>query len=383
MIEFKAECGHKLRAKDEDAGDLVRCSYCGRQATVPGGGRDDLEFLFRDVQQPAEAADPRRRKRRRRRWIFAGRARAGSRLDPFAIILRMCYAAALIIIVIIVADRYVLPLFEKGGLESRFAEQGQSPIAEGAEPAGDEPPLALRPGLIDVSPLGLHLSSTPPGATVYFIDEAQAPPTGRIQRVTTCNRARANVDHPRPPDGTYAVEVVLPWNHPSLNDPSLPYYENYWALRRAIESASDEDGARLLEEFFVPDEARAVFVDQTEDQIFIVRQYRNVSVRNGRSEGVRALFLPKIKPGGGASFKIPQLVTEYLPQEKAYAFDEDYVRNELMYYDVPESDRLFVVLALARIGLIPYVTPDGRTRLFKIGIHDGMFSTKIIRDTSE
>ena len=71
------------------------------------------------------------------------------------------------------------------------------------------------------------------------------------------------------------------------------------------------------------------------------------------------------------------------PQEKAYAFDEDYVRNELMYYDVPESDQHFVVLALARIGLIPYVTPDGRTRLFKIGIHDGMFSTKIVRDTSE
>ena len=35
MIEFKAECGHTIRAKDEDVGKVVRCAYCGREAQVP------------------------------------------------------------------------------------------------------------------------------------------------------------------------------------------------------------------------------------------------------------------------------------------------------------------------------------------------------------
>jgi translation initiation factor IF-2 len=35
MIEFKAECGHTVRAKNEDAGQAVRCSYCGKAAKVP------------------------------------------------------------------------------------------------------------------------------------------------------------------------------------------------------------------------------------------------------------------------------------------------------------------------------------------------------------
>jgi hypothetical protein len=43
---------------------------------------------------------------------------------------------------------------------------------------------------------------------------------------------------------------------------------------------------------------------------------------------VRALFLPKIMLPGGRKFSVDQLVTNYLPKEKTYIFDEQYVREE-------------------------------------------------------
>ena len=70
MIEFKAECGHTVRAKDEDAGKVVRCSYCGREAPVPSKGedRDELEYLFSEVEKTGvyEAQSGRERRRRMR-----------------------------------------------------------------------------------------------------------------------------------------------------------------------------------------------------------------------------------------------------------------------------------------------------------------------------
>lgn len=382
MLEFKAECGHTIRAKDEDVGGFVRCSYCGRRAEVPDTAPDNLDFLFRDLPQPDAEASPRRGRWRWRRPMFAKRARLPGRFDPFAVVLRMCYAAALVIIVIWVGRKYVVPLFEEGGLSGRFVERSGASV-ETRERASTKPERRRPKGLITADHVGLYVGSTPPGATVYFVEASRAPGQGRVHEAQGCKQVRAGGEGLQVPDGTYVVDVVLPWNHPSLNDPNLPYYENYWAFRRRVEDASDEERVKLVEEFFVPDEAWPVFIDQTEEQIYIVRQYRNVRVRSGRSEGVRALFLPKIKPGGRKSFSIAQLVTSYLPKETAYGFDENHVRNELKYYDVPESDQRFVAQALARVGVIPYVTPDGRTRLFKISIHDGTLAAKVIREASE
>jgi hypothetical protein len=93
--------------------------------------------------------------------------------------------------------------------------------------------------------------------------------------------------------------------------------------------------------------------------------------------------LPRIAKDDGKSIAIEPLVTSILPAAPAYQFNEEHVRNELAYYEVPEVDRRFVVEALARVGAIAYVTPDGRTRLFKIGMHDGVFATKIVRENPE
>jgi hypothetical protein len=138
-----------------------------------------------------------------------------------------------------------------------------------------------------------------------------------------------------------------------------------------------------LDEYFLPDEALRVFIDQVDEVYDIVRQYRNVRVRDGRSKGVRALFLPRIRKPGSDSFSIAQLVADYLPGGKKYVFNDDHVRGELRLFGVPSRDRQIIVDALERIGVMPYVTPDGKTRLFTIDLHDGMCTAKVIREAGE
>jgi hypothetical protein len=379
MIEFKAECGHTVRAKDEDAGGVVRCTYCGRNAAVPDNRNADLDFLLSEIPAQTDTAPG----RRRRRWpkLLRRRARTPGRFDVFSIIFRMCYLAILLAVMIVVVKTYVWPLFQQGvGWHStaRRTDAGEKPTPS-TTPAAPTP--SRRPGLSSLEgPIGLYVGSTPPGAHVFCLDMTKAPASGRVHQMTGCVSARANGSNLRLPDGIYLVEVAVAWNDPALNDPGLPMYPQYRAFRRTIENAPAAEGARLMEEFFVPDEASAVLVDKTADQVYLVRQYRNVVIRNGRSNGVQALFLPRIPLPGRPGFSIAQLVTNYLPREKAYNFDEKYVRSELDFYEVPEADRLFVLEALARIGVMPYVTPDGRTRLFRVGIHDGTFTTKVIRE---
>lgn len=384
MIEFKAECGHTIRAKDEHAGGVVRCSYCGYKASVPDTRGDDLNFLLRDVEQAADAPEGAQRGKRRWSRLFRRPRRKRAQFDPFAIIVRMCYAAGLLIIVIFVGRKFVIPLFQEGGLLSRISWLSEEEAPAVTEPDPTAPEDVDRRGLLTSAvQTGLYVDCTPPGATVYIAEVSQAPTRGRISGVAEKLQLRSTGRFLDVPDGRYVVEVVLPWHHPNLSNAELPNNEDYLAFRRAVERASDGERIRLLEDYFVPDGAWPVFIDQTADQIYIVRQYRNVQVRKGRLSCVRALFLPKIRPPGGKSFSIASLVAHYIPARRAYAFDEDHVRSELNYYGVPEPDREFAIKALARIGVIPYVTPDGRTRLFKIGIQDGVFATEVIRESTE
>ncbi len=380
MIEFKAECGHTIRAKDGDAGGAVQCSYCGKPATVPDARNDDLDFLFDDVEQQEARLSPRSRRRRERAARSTRRGPASRSFNPFPIVLRMGYAAVLICIVFFVGKKYVLPLFAEGGVSER-AEQQTKRRERRPRPGGPPSTSSSLSGLIgNRDPVGLYLGSTPPGAMVYCIEESAAPRRGRIPEGLGCTQTRANRDRLRLNDGTYVVDVVLPWSDRRLNDPARPYFDTYQDFRHAIDGASDEDRARLLDEYFIPDEASAVFIDETDEQIFIVRQYRNVQVRNKRSRGVRALFLPRIGSTDHEGFALADLVSYYIPKTKAYAFDEVSIRGELKFRGVPASDQLFIVQALSSIGVIPYVTPDGRTRLFKIGIDDGTLADKTIRE---
>lgn len=392
MIEFKAECGHTVRAKDGAAGGTVRCSYCGCDVEVPGAPEDGLDFLFKDVEQQPEAPSGRER-RKRRKPKRASRDSSARRFDPFSVILQMCYVALLLIVVIVVGRTYVLPLFETGGVSKRVAsppaqqQQRDTPSSAPAEPA-----QVQHTGLIaDSTFMGLFVASSPPGATVYCTKETSVAAEDefdangervslRVAEGDDVVRGRANGEFMRLEDGRYVVEMVLPWSDPRLNDSNLPNHGNYIAFRRAIEAATDEQSQKLLDEYFVPDGADAVFIDRTPEQIYLVRRYNGVEVRGGKSKGVRSLFLPKITAPGHPSFSIAPLVAHYLPETVGYGFVETHVRSELDFWEVPAADRFFVIDALRRIGIVPYVTPDGRTRLFKIGIEDGVLATLVIRD---
>ena len=381
MIEFKAECGHTVRARDEDAGGVVRCSYCGRNAGVPDSASTDLDFLFNEVQPPAEPdAGARRRKRRKGKPLFARRNRMPGEFNPFALVLRLCYAAALIIIVIVVARMYVIPMFDAQKRAQLLAGAAPTDSPSQRDDAMSKSQVRTRgPGLIrDTRITGLYVGSTPTGATVFCLDESKAPATGRIHHAPGCVQLRTNGEFPHLPDGSYIVEVTFPWNDPNLNS-----YPHYFEFRKQLEPASHEQRKRLTEDYFIPDEASIVFVDQAEDQIYLVRQYRGVTVRQGQSKGVRALFLPRIRGSEPRTFAVEPLVAGYIPNVKTYEFDEKHVRNELAYYGVADADQPFVLEALSRIGLIPYMTADRRVRLFKIGIQDGVFATRVVREASE
>jgi hypothetical protein len=376
MIEFKAECGHTVRAKDEDAGGLVRCSYCGRPANVPEDAGDDLDFLFSDVEQPEASAIKRKRKRARAKLLGKRQRRPGE-FNPFAVILRLCYGALLIIIVLIVGRMFVIPLFKGEGIRKRIAAF-KAPKEDGRakqEAVVDKKPRHTPPGLIDREKLvGLFVDSTPPGAKTYFLAASKAPPKGRIHRKEGCTQSVAGQSATRVANGEYVVEVEFAWN-----DPKLTEYPDYVHFRRALWRADEEERGEILKEYFLPD-GGILFADETEDQIYLVRQYRNVEVLSKQSRGVRSLFLPRILQTDGRSLRVEELMSRYIPAKQAYSFDKRYVRGELLYNDVKEADLSFVLEVLSRIGVIPYVTPDRRTLLFKIRIRDGSFAAETISE---
>lgn len=381
MIEFKADCGHTVRARDEDAGTVVRCSYCGRNAEVPDQDASDLEFLFRDVTQPEESKSRRRRKRKPSR----APSNKPTAFDPFALALKMFYAAVLIIICFVITSWWVLPLF-KDGLAYLKKQSSVPPVTHATPDASTTSQRPMKPGLRGRdAQVGLYVASTPPGASVYVVDQSKLPHNGQVGRSGSAVREfTANGKGERLPDGTYVVEVVFRLNHQSLTSQSLSGYAGYLEFRRQVERSNADHRSKLMKDYFLPDGASDVRVDKTPDQIFyLVRQYRDVVVRSGRSPGVRALFLPRMKKQAGPGFALEPLLNGYIPERNEYGFSETYMQEELAYYRVAQRDVRIVIEVLKRIGIAPYVTPDGQVHLFKIDIHDGTFSAPIIESEDQ
>jgi len=372
MIEFKAECGHTVRAKDEDAGGVVRCSYCGRMASVPDQRTDDLDFLFRDLEKSGPAL-PAQRKKRSRRFLFRRRTRAPGEFNPFPVILRLCYAAAIISIVIFVGRRYVLPAIKGESLRiTRRDPNVDKPKDRFAEPT---PELRRTPGLIaEFKPVGLYVASTPPASKVFYLPEEDAPADGRIFRA---NGVKMLVEGQPTPvrDGRYVVEVSLP-----IRDPSLKRYPGYVEFRRRLEEATPFERDRLLDQYFLADGA-AVFAHESDGQLNVIRQYRGVEVLRGTARGIRALFLPHLPAQPDGLGAVQRLLQEgFLPAERHYLFDEDDVKSEFAFYQIPRGDWTALLEALGRVGAMPYRLPDGRVRLFEIDVHHGAFSARVIRE---
>ncbi len=382
MIEFKANCGHTVRARDEDAGGAVRCSYCGKTVAVPDPAAGNLDYLFNELPaQGQEESRPRRWKRKPKAAKVKSKSK-DEEASAFAIVFRLCYFALLLIIAIYVGNKWVIPLFDPEEKARRLAGGGVVD-ASAVEPK-DDPNKASREsdrGLLrNRSLTGLYVASVPTGAQAFAMEESKAPRTGRIAHLSGAHPLRTDGTFPRMPDGSYVVEVALPWNDPGLNDPSLPAYNDYLTFRRTLARASDAQRKQLQEDYFIPDEANNTFVADDGEQTYFVRQYRNVQVTQGRSKGVRAMFLPRLGKGSDKAFSIDPLLYGYIPPAKRYGFDEKQVRAELNFYDVPAADQQTIMDVLSRAGMVPYATKDGKVRVFKIDICDGSFTTRVIRE---
>ncbi len=379
MIEFKAGCGHTVRAKDEDAGGVVRCSYCGRAANVPEPKDDSLDFLFQDLDQSDDTVGaPIRRKRRRSKGIFS--RRRGKELDPFAVVLRLCYAALLIIIVIVVGRKFVGPLLKKDGFwqwRSGIAQTVPSEEETKKKTRRDQqrPEAPAEYGSV-VRLDGLHVVSTPPGATGYWLRATDDVPTTSIAHEGNSSEFRAGGKVPSLAKGhEYIIEVMF-----ALRDPKLVGYPGYNEFSRDVMRAADTQRRRLVNDFFLPDGADKVFVDRPSSSFRIVRRYRVIVPKRGLPTPIRALFLPRVLKEDGVSLNIEALL-QYIPNRKAYRLDEDYVKGELNgFYGVPEWDELFVREGLERIGIMPYFMTSRRSMLFTIAPQNGQIEPVFLPD---
>lgn len=373
MIEFKADCGHTVRARDEDGGGVVRCSYCGKPANVPEGSGGDLDFLFNDVEQNSD--ESKRGKRRRGKSKRAAK-RIGARgeFNPFAVVLRLCYAALLIIIVVVVGNQFVVPLFEKGGVQKRMtgpAGSDQTDVDGPSVPKGRlKPRQKLRPGT-------LYVDSTPSGAGVriFCLEVGKALIEGRIHRTKGVTLCMNGVCKPSR-YGMYIVEVAIPVRHPDLR-----LGPKFYDFRRRLRNASkDKDRRQAANEYFIPDDS-VLLVDTDGNQQYFVRQYRRER-RRDRGTAVRALFLPRISKDSGRGYSVEKLIRgAFIPEGNQYEFDVADVSDELKdFFKIEQPERDAIIEALRRIGVISYRTPDGKTTLFEID--EKMLGDRLIIDTA-
>jgi hypothetical protein len=387
MIEFKAECGHTVRARDEDAGGVVRCSYCGRPANVPDETADELDFLFNEIEAPTE--DAARRKRRLRipgAGIFAKRSRHGE-FNPFPVVLRLCYAALLIIIVIFVGRMYVLPLIQRI-MERQPIVVPVTPVRDdpNEQDPNDSPQRQERYGLLteDLEDGMVYVFVTPPSdsARICFIEESDTLGPGPFYRddgCTPCSGGRCDPGvKKRDRDKKFIVEVAL-----RIGDSSLAGYPGHRDLRRQVRSTSSEAiRNRLVERFFIPDRGTVLF-HEADGQEFLIRQYRNVAVHKREPKVVRALLLPRIAKPDGLGFSVERLVQDnFIPNEVNYGLRLEAVENELDLDEIPKSDQAHIVRALKRIGVISYVRPDKQTRWITIDVRGGWVGAENISDAN-
>ena len=388
MIEFKAECGHTVRAKDEDAGRAVRCSYCGQDATVPDRlENDELDRLFTDEdlgkdpgsRQPVSAQVV---KPKRRWWSKRRRRGPEKEFNPFALVIKLCYYAFLIVIVILFVRWAAIPLireYQDRGQITRKQPEGKPRVPKPRRPSPPSPSTSRHGLLRSLSgDGGLYVSCVPASARIYYlpVQAGEQVTRDRIDEHARSCSVRSAGKVPRVSRGEYLVEFALPWSDPKLN--KYPGFEDF--RRRLRRANSTSERRRQMNDYFVPDEADEVFVCERPDQIYLVRQYRGVQVRDKRWTAVRALFLPRIAVDGAKQkfFEVGPLI-EYLPKLQ-YGVNEDLVRNELEFHHVAAADQDSVLEALQRFGVIPCRAEDSKTYLFKIDVATGELGVRDISD---
>jgi len=343
MIEFKAECGHTVRAKDDDGGKVVRCSYCGRETRVPDQqdeGDRDLDFLFGDVEQASDSAAraPARRRRGRRSPVFAA---SGDRNSLWGPIVKMVYVAIILTVVIVVGKKFILPAVF-GQNQQQSARDARSKPKK-TNKTSNKLSTPDRGGLLvelDQKKGGIYVDSVPEGARIYIVDTSKidiGKEADAILGTPACDlnkRARAAIEQKA--GSGYLVLCTLP-----INARGLKKYPGYRELRERVEA-----GAELtsLDEFLLPDKAIKTGTVEFRDDFLLYRLY-NVDVAPTQWSPVIALFMPH------------QSVAEnsrILPKRKAFSFDKAEANSEMDFYGFPLTDQSFLIQSLESIGAMVY-----------------------------
>lgn len=381
MIEFKADCGHTVRAKDEDEGKIVRCAYCGREVQVPDDATDEIDFLFGDDEaEEVEDRDAKSARGGRGSMPFKRRPRSA---DPFAIVTKMSYVAVFLIAAIFIGKRYAWPMFT----ETFLTEQEPLKTKPPASPNSAAPPSAARtpaaplhkyglvkPRLDRRGKEGVYINPIPATASIYHRPFDTAADPNDFEWLLNPNVARMT----RPPyirdlkPGVHEVVVMY-----AISDRQLKHYRGfgYNQFRREVEEELGDkdqsgDADKIAQLYFTPDDALDTRVVRIRDVVTIVRRYRIV-VRRAEWRVLTPLFLP-------ARCDMRELAG-FRPKESSFAIDATDLHEELAYYEVPEGDRGFIEDILISIGSISYGWDDGKNRsyrMLKISPVDGVFTAR-------
>ncbi|MCK4660593.1 MAG: hypothetical protein KAV82_13815 [Phycisphaerae bacterium] len=384
MIEFKGECGHTIRAKDEDAGKVVRCSYCGREAPVPDEQEDQLSFLLNEVERTGEFESPRRKLfgKSNPSQSAARSTRSPGDFNPFAIALKMCYAAV-IITVLIVSGKFAYKWWidvdrpsVTARTDSRHGDGKQQPMTSGDIRTRNSPQCGLLRPPLPEGKSGIFINSVPPKAMVYVRRAEDASGLCIIKDPKVKTRGRTGTAIRLQPD-IYEVAVVL---EPS--DPQLMAFPGYQQARRKFDDprARMEARVKVLEDYFMPDRAKRIAIETRSDSSQVIVRYYEVEVVKGSWTPETALFLPE-------ELELAELMN-YFPKGKVFGFDAEAVRQELSFQEVPQEDQPFLIDALSQIGMFPYRLDTGDKkgkkdkvlayRVFRIGLVTGTISTTLL-----
>jgi len=361
MIEFKAECGHTVRAKDEDAGKVVRCSYCGRETQVPekNPGSEDLEFLFSEVEKTGVYESPKDRRRVQRMKGKPSKDQPNpllvdTRTSPSSLVLKLCYVCVVMVLVIIIG-KFVYKQFTQARTPPPVVDSPPTGAVDTG--GGDERVGLLRPRLSPEG-AGLYVRSVPDGAEIYVTRKGASRSGSMLgfkSEDVRCMLSSGETTDKVTVGEEYDVYVAL-----RINDPELMKLPGYPALRRDYEKSRQDN---LFDEYFLPDGSAQVMTDVMPNRPMVVIRKYECKIFDRTWTPVIALFLPELP--------LPELV-RYLPREATFGFSEDEVKAELEYYAIEATDRKYMLDVLRRIGMVPYRDAStGLYRIFSINLVDG------------
>ena len=375
MIEFKAECGHTIRAKDEDEGKVVRCSYCGREMQVPVNEPDDLDSLFAEVEASESCAggavSRKTRRAMQRKALGSSTQRSVAGFNPLAEALKMVYAAGILIVMILVG-RYVYQNWGSfdfvGGSKTKNVVKRDHDRGKDKERGGKSRGLGLLATRLDWRNGGIYINSVPSGALIRVRkrEADQGRPTAvalfgdpDLDTYKTNKVAELKA-------GRYDIVVAVKVSDPHL----MVKYAGYKDLRRQIDQGKSTPA--LLDGFFMPDGAsRTGTLELANVGTLLYRQYERDVVGTDWTP-LTSLFLP---------YGTPPTTVKHLPRKDSYGFDEEYATGELDYHGVPKRDQKTLIDWLRRVGLAVYQIPGERVyRCFSVNLSDGSIVYTVCED---